>query len=91
MDSPVQNEKIQNQTTNIHGYDCKIEYTEGKKHVCVDMLSGLPQRPSDSNDDNELSGPDMTDKTLKSAWLKVAILILRLAQYDHQITDNQCT
>ena len=67
MDSPVQNKKIQQWTTKINCYNCKIEYTEGKKNVCADMLSCLPHRSSDSNDDNELSGPDITDKHLKSA------------------------
>ena len=62
MDSPVQNKKIQHWTTNINGYNGKIDYTEGKS---ADMLSHLPHRPSDSNDDNELSGPDITDKTFE--------------------------
>ena len=47
---------------NIHGYNCKIEYMEAKKNVCADMLSCLPHRTSDSNDDNEPSGPDVTDE-----------------------------
>ena len=66
MDSPVQNKKIQHETTNIYVYNCKIEYIEGKKNVCSDMLSHMPHRPRDSNDDNEHSGPDITDKHLKS-------------------------
>ena len=32
MYSPVQNKKIQHWTTNIHGYNCKIEYIKGKKN-----------------------------------------------------------
>ena len=78
MDSPVQNKKIQLWTTNIHDYNCKIEYIEGKKNVCADMLLCLPHRPSDSNDDNECSGPDITDKTFEVSILIVAVLILRL-------------
>ena len=66
MDSPVQKRKIQHWTTNIHSYNCKTEYKEGKKNVSTDMLSCLPHRPLD-NDDNEFSGPDITDKILKSA------------------------
>ena len=69
MDSPVQNKKIQHWTTNIYGYSCKIEYIEGKKNVCADMLSCLPHRPSDSNDDNELSGHDITDKTFEVSMI----------------------
>ena len=35
---PIQNKKIQYWTMNICDYNCKIEYTEGKKNVCADML-----------------------------------------------------
>ena len=63
MDSSIQNKKIQHWTANIHVKSCKIEYIEVKKNVCADMLSCLPHRPSD-NDDNELSGPDKTDKNI---------------------------
>ena len=92
MDCPVQNKKIQHWTTNIYGYNCKIEYIEGKKHVCIDMLSCLPHRPSDSNDDNELSGPDITDKTFEVSMIKSNNINRKtFSQHDHQITDNQCT
>ena len=33
------------------------------------MLSDLPHRPSDSNDDDELSGPDITDKTFEVSMI----------------------
>ena len=66
MDSSSTEKKIQHWTTNIHGSNCKTEYIKGKKNVCADVLSHLSHRPSDSNDDNELSGPDITDKCLKS-------------------------
>ena len=39
MNSPVKNKKIQHLTTNICGYNCKIEYVEGRRKVCADMLS----------------------------------------------------
>ena len=92
MDSPVQNKKIQHWTTNIHGCNCKIEYTEGKKIVCTDMLSHLPHRPSNSNDDNELSGPDITNKTFEVSMINSSNINPKaFAQYDHQIPDNQCT
>ena len=38
MESPIQNKKIQHWTTNLWGYNCTIEYTEGRKNVCADML-----------------------------------------------------
>ena len=59
------NKKIQHCTKHIHGYNCKTENTEGKKMVCADIMSCLLHRPSDSNDDNELSDPDITDKTFE--------------------------
>ena len=66
MDSPLQNKKIEHWTTNIPGYNCKIEYIEGRKNVCTDMLSCLPHGPSDGDDANKLSGPGITDNILKS-------------------------
>ena len=69
IDSPVQNRKIKQLTTNIPGYNCKIKYIEGKKNVCTDMLSHLPHRPLGRNDDNELSGIDITNKTLEASMI----------------------
>ena len=69
MDFPVQNKKIQHWTTKILGYNYKIRHIECKKNVCADMLSCLPHRPSNSNGDNELSGPDITDKTFEVSMI----------------------
>ena len=56
------------------------------------MLSFLPHRSANSNDDNELNGPDKTDKTFKVSIINSSnINPMTFAQYDHQITDNQCT
>ena len=44
LDSPIQNKKIQHWKINLRGYNCSIEYTEGKKNVCTDMLSHLPHQ-----------------------------------------------
>ena len=41
MESPIQNKKIQHWITNLQGYNCTIEYIEGKTNVCADMLSRL--------------------------------------------------
>ena len=90
MDSPAQNKKIQHWTTNIHGYNCKIEYIGGKKNVCAEILLYLPHRQSDSNDDNELSDPDIIDNTFEVSMINSSnIKPKTFAQYDHQITDNQ--
>ena len=42
LDSPVQNKKIQLWALSIGGYNAKIEYIEGKKNVCGDLLSCMP-------------------------------------------------
>ena len=56
------------------------------------MMSCFPHRPSDSNNDNELSGPDITDKTFEVTMINSNNINPKtFAQYDHQITDNQCT
>ena len=55
-------------------------------------MSCLALRPSDGNDDSELSGPDITDKTFKISMINSNNMNPKtFAQYDHQITDNQCT
>ena len=52
------------------------------------MLSCLPHRPSDSNNGNELSGPDISDKTFEVHVISsININPYIFAQY----ADNQCT
>ena len=41
---------------------------EGKENVVADM-SYLPHRPSDSNNDNELSSSELTDKTFEVSMI----------------------
>ena len=56
------------------------------------MLLYLPHKPSDSNDDNERSGPDITDNTFEVSMINSSNINPKaFAQYDHQITDIQCT
>ena len=56
------------------------------------MLSSLPHRPSDSNGNNELSGHDITDKTFEVSMTNSGNINSKtFAQYDHQITGDQCT
>ena len=62
LESPIQNKTIQHWTTNLGGYNCSIEYVEGKKIVSADMLSHLPH-PTDSFDNSGDSVPDITDRT----------------------------
>ena len=87
MDSPVQNKNIQHWITNIHGNNCKIEYLEGRKNAYPDMLSCLPHRLLDSNDDSELSDNTFEVRMINSSNINPKTF----PHYDHQITDNQCT
>ena len=64
LDSSIQNKKIHHWTTNLRSYSCRIEYIEGKKNVCADMLSHLPH-PTDSLDNSGDSDPDITDRTFE--------------------------
>ena len=70
----------------------RLNTKTGKKNVCVDILSHLLHRPSYSNDENLLSGPDITDKMFEVSMLNSSNIFSKtVAQYDHLITDNQCT
>ena len=64
LDSPILNRKIQHWTTILRGYNCSVKCMEGKKNVCVDMLSHFPH-PTDSFDNSGDSVPDITDRTFK--------------------------
>ena len=90
LDSPIQNKKIQHWTTNLKGYNCSIEYIEGKKNMCVGMLSHIPH-PTDSFDNSGDSIPDITDRTFEVNLINSSdINPKRFAQYDHQCEDKQC-
>ena len=56
------------------------------------MLWYLPHRPLGSSDYNEISGPGIIDKTFEVSMINSSNIYRKtFAQYDHQITDNQCT
>ena len=51
----------------------------------------LPHGPSD-NDDNEFSCLDITDIIFECSMINSSNINPKpFAQYDHQVTDNQCT
>ena len=52
------------------------------------MLSCLPHRPLDSNDDKELTGPNKTGKMFEVSMINSSNIIPRTFT---QITDNKCT
>ena len=88
MESPIQNKKIQHWTTNLWGYNCTIEYIEGRKNVCADMLSRL-QHPI--SEDSECSDPDITNKTFEVNFIDSSrINPKKYAQYDYQYEEKQC-
>ena len=74
----------------LRGYKCSIEYIEGKKNVCADMLSCLPH-PTYSFDNSGDSVPHITDRTFEVNLINNSdINPKRFAQYDHQYEDKQC-
>ena len=88
MESPIQNKKIQHWTTNLQGCNYTIEYIEGRKNVCADMLSRL-QHPISV--DSECSDPDITDKTFEENFIDSSrIDPKKYAKYDCQYEDKQC-
>lgn len=63
LDSPMQNKKIQLWALSIAGYNCKVEYIEGRYNCCADLLSRLPtsikeNEPEEESNDDE---PDCKD------------------------------
>ena len=89
MESPIQNKKIQHWTTNHWGYNCTIEYIEGRKNVCADMLSQLLQHPI--SEDSECSDPEITDETFEVNCIDSSrIDPKKYAKYDYQYEDKQC-
>ena len=52
----------------------------------------MPHRPSDTNDDNEFSGPDITNKTFEVSMINSSNIYPKtFAQYDHPLKENQWT
>ena len=93
MESTNENKKIQSCTTNIRGYNCKIEYIEYKKSVCTDLLSCLSHTCSGNKSDDrcELSDPDINDKTLKINLINSSNINSKdYAKYNQQMQDKQC-
>ena len=90
LDSPIQNKKIQHWTANLRGYNCSIEYTEGKKNICADMLSCLPY-PTDGFDNSADSFPDITYRTFEVNLINSSDINPKwYAHYDHQYENKQC-
>ena len=90
FESPIQNKKIQYWTTNFRGYNCEVEYIEGKKNVCADMLSRLPHKEQDSCSESEVSGADITDKTFEINMINSSNLRTKdFEQFSGPLGDDQ--
>jgi len=66
LDSPMQNKKTQ---LCIAGYNCKVEYIEGRNNCCVDLLSRLIRTDKDvaaqdATQETEEETPDIDDRAL---------------------------
>ena len=53
LETPIQNKKIQLWVLDIMGYNCRIEYVEGSKNCCADLLSRVPQTVQDDSTPRE--------------------------------------
>ena len=50
LESPMQNRKIQMWALGMAGYNCKVEYIEGKTNTCADLLSRHPENVGSEKD-----------------------------------------
>ncbi|XP_065928361.1 uncharacterized protein [Magallana gigas] len=63
LESPMQNKKIQLWALSIAGYNCKVEYIEGRFNCCADLLSRLPtvNLECEEEEQSEHDEPDVKD------------------------------
>ena len=68
LESPMQNRKVQLWALSIAGYDANIEYIEGKKNVCADLLShipGLDKEGIENRTNSPIADVDVNDNTFE--------------------------
>lgn len=65
LDAPMQNKKIQLWALNNAGYNCKVEYIEGRYNCCADLLSRLPSNTLDNKEGKDENEPDVKDNTFE--------------------------
>lgn len=63
LESPMQNKKIQLWALSIAGYNCKVEYIEGRFNCCADLLSRVPSggKDDETEDQSDCDEPDVKD------------------------------
>ena len=54
LESPMQNRKIQQWALTLSGYNCKVEYIKGQNNVLADMLSRLPARDGEVEEETQI-------------------------------------
>ena len=68
LESPMQNRKVQLWALSIAGYDANIEYIEGKKNVCADLLTcipGLDREDVEDRTNGPIADVDINDNTFE--------------------------
>lgn len=65
LDASMQNKKIRLWALSLAGYNCKVEYIEGRYNCCADLLSRLPSNTPDNKEDKDENEPDVNDNTFK--------------------------
>ena len=95
LEAPMQNKKIQLWALSIAGYNCKIEYIEGKANICADLLS----RPIDSYgpiSENIDVQPDVSNNTLEigamdsNQFYPESFASYNLKEKDHEDHEKEC-
>lgn len=65
LDASMQSKKIQLWALSLAGYNCKVEYIEGRYNCCADLLSRLPSNTPDNKEDKDENEPDVNDNTFE--------------------------
>lgn len=61
----MQNKKIQLWALSLAGYNCKVEYIEGRHNCCADLFSRLPSNTPEIKEGKDENEPDVNDNTFE--------------------------
>jgi transposase InsO family protein/predicted aspartyl protease len=70
LDAKMENKKIARWALSVAGYNCKVEYIEGKENHCADLLSRIPWTQTDQDAEQEkvsesADEPDIDDRAFE--------------------------